>query len=321
MNRVQSFVMMLFFVPVLALAQAFPTKQVRLVVPFSAGGAADTVARALGVRLGEVLGQPIVIDNRAGGLGAIGADIVAKSAPDGYTLLMAVSPPHTTFPFFIKNVPFDNIKDFTPIVVIGTLPQAIAVHPSLPVNSLKELIAYAKQNPGKLSYGTAGIGSAQHLGGLLLGQSAGIDIVHIGYKGGSQALNDLLGGQVPVGIVTLSNVIVHARAGRVRLLAMLEAERAKGAPEVPTVAEAALPDYSVPDTWIGVVGPARLPTPIVGQLNEAVVKALKFPDVRARLDAGGFELKSATQREFADSISKSYEIYQKIVKDAGIKPE
>ena len=307
--------------PLLTFAQTYPNKPVRLVVPFAAGGAADTVARATGNRISEALGQPVVIDNRAGGLAAIGSDVVAKASPDGYTLLLAVSPPHTIFPLLIRNLPFDNIKDFTPIAIIGTLPQVIAVHPSLPVNSLKELIEYAKKNPGKLSFGTSGVGTAQHLGGLHLNKMAGIDLQHIGYKGGGQAINDLLGGQVPIGILTLSNVIVHARTGKLKLLAMLEAQRAKGAPEIPTVAEAGVPGFAIPDTWIGLMGPAHLPAPIAGQLNAAVTKALEFSDVRSRLDAAGFEVRIATQQSFADSIAKSYGVYQKIVSDAGIKPE
>ena len=314
-------ILALLFSPLFAFAQAYPSKPVRLVVPFAAGGAADTVARATGNRISEALGQPVVIDNRAGGLAAIGSDVVAKASPDGYTLLLAVSPPHTIFPLLIKNLPFDNIKDFTPIAIIGTLPQVIAVHPSLPVNSLKELIEYAKKNPGKLSFGTSGVGTAQHLGGLHLNKMTGIDLQHIGYKGGGQAINDLLGGQVPIGILTLSNVLVHARTGKLKLLAMLEAQRAKGAPEIPTVAEAGVPGFAIPDTWIGLMGPAHLPAPIAGQLNAAVTKALEFSDVRSRLDAAGFEVRIATQQSFADSIAKSYVVYQKIVTDAGIKPE
>jgi tripartite-type tricarboxylate transporter receptor subunit TctC len=321
MNTIRFSAAAFLAVSMLASAQTYPSKPVRLVVPFAAGGAADTVARAVGDRLSQTLGQPVVIDDRGGGGATIGADIVAKAAPDGYTLLMAVSPPQTTAAFFLKNVPYDNIKDFTPIALIGTLPQVIAVHPSLPVHTLRELIDYAKKNPGKLSFGTSGIGTAQHLGGLQLNKMAAIDLQHIGYKGGSQAVVDLLGGQIPIGIVTLSNVIDHARAGKLRMIAVLEAQRAKAAPEVPTVAEAGLPGYAIPDTWIGLVGPARLPAPIVGQLNRAVGAVLEFPDVRSHMDTAGFEVRGATQEAFAESIPKSYAIFQKIVNDAGIKPE
>jgi tripartite-type tricarboxylate transporter receptor subunit TctC len=321
MNALRILLIGLLLAPLLALAQAYPTKPVRLVVPFATGGAADTIARAAGNRISEALGQPVVIDNRAGGLATIGSDIVAKAAPDGYTLLLAVSPPHTTSPFFVKNLPFDNIKDFTPIAIIATFPQAIVVHPSFPAQSLKELIDYVKKNPGKVSFGTSGTGTAQHLGGLQLNKATGMDMQHIGYKGGAQATNDLLGGQIPVAILTLSNVIGHARAGKLRLIAMMESTRSKAAPEVPTVAEAGVPGFATPDTWIGLMGPARMSAPLIRQLNGVVTKSLEFPDVRSRLEAAGFEVGVATQEAFAESIAKSYGVYQKIVNDAGIKPE
>ena len=321
MKAIRLTALSLLLAPVLALAQAYPSKPVRMVVPYSAGGATDTVARAVGNRLSEALGQQVVIDNRGGASGMIGSDIVAKAAPDGYTLLLTVGPPHSAFPFFMKNVPFDTVKDFTPIIVVGTAPQAIVVHPSLPVTSLKGLIDYSKKNPGKLSYGTSGVGSSQHMGGLLLNRAAGTDMVHVAYKGGAPALNDVLGGQIPVAIVILSNVITHVRAGKLHLLAVLEAQRAKAAPDTPTVAEAGVPGYAVPDTWIGLVGPARLPEAIVNQVNAAVVKALGFADVRARLEAAGFEVRGNTPKEFADGIAKGYETYRRIATEAGIKPE
>jgi tripartite-type tricarboxylate transporter receptor subunit TctC len=321
MHALRILLISLLLAPLTALAQAYPAKPVRLVVPFATGGAADTIARAAGNRISEALGQPVIIDNRAGGLATIGSDIVAKAAPDGYTLLLAVSPPHTTSPFFVKNLPFDNIKDFTAIAIIATFPQAIVVHPSFPAHTLKELIDYVKKNPGKVSFGTSGTGTAQHLGGLQLNKAAGMDMQHIGYKGGAQATNDLLGGQIPVAILTLSNVIGHARAGKLRLIAMMESTRSKAAPEVPTVAEAGVPGFATPDTWIGLMGPARLPAPIIRQLNSAVTKSLEYPDVRSRLEAAGFEVGVATQETFAESISKSFSVYQKIVNDAGITPE
>ena len=321
MKAIRLTVMSLLLAPLLVLAQAYPSKPVRIVVPYPAGGTTDTAARAVGNRLSEVLGQPVVIDNRTGASGIIGSDIVAKAAPDGYTLLLTVGPPHSAFPFFMKNVPFDTVKDFTPIIVVGTAPQAIVVHPSLPVTSLKGLIDYSKKNPGKLSYGTSGVGSSQHMGGLLLNRAAGTDMVHVAYKGGAPALNDVLGGQIPVAIVILSNVITHVRAGKLHLLAVLEAQRAKAAPDTPTVAEAGVPGYAVPDTWIGLVGPARLPEAIVNQVNAAVLKALGFADVRARLEAAGFEVRGNTPKEFADGIAKGYETYRRIATEAGIKPE
>ncbi|MBI4290167.1 MAG: tripartite tricarboxylate transporter substrate binding protein [Betaproteobacteria bacterium] len=308
-------------VPLLAFAQAYPSKPIRMVVPYAAGGATDTVARAVGQSLSETLGQPVVIDNRGGAGGRLGSDIVAKAAPDGYTLLLTVGPPHGVYPLFLKPVPFDTIKDFTPIIIIGTAPQSIVVNASLPVHSLKELIDYAKKNPGKLSYATTGVGSSQHIGGVMLNRAAGIDLVHVAYKGGAPALNDVLGGQVGVGIVILSNVLPHVRSGRLRLLGVLEAQRPKASPETPTIAEAGVPGYAVPDTWIGAVGPAKLPAAIVNQVNAAVRKSIALPEVSARLAAAGFEVKGNTPQEFDQQLRRAFETYRKIVTDAGIKPE
>ena len=196
---------------------SYPSKVVRIVVPVAAGGGVDTVARALGNHLAETLGQPVIVENRSGANTIIGTDFVAKSAPDGYTLLLNTGPPHGAFNFFTKNLPFDPIADFTPITMVGTAAQALVVHPSLPVGSVKELIDYAKKNPGKLSFGTSGAGTSQHLGGALLNRMAGIDIEHVAYKGGAQALNDVLGGQIPVAMLILSNVQTHVRSGKLRL--------------------------------------------------------------------------------------------------------
>ncbi len=312
---------LLFALPIVTHAQGYPSKPVRLVIPFAAGGAADTVARALGNRLSETIGQPVVIDNRPGGNAMIGTDAVAKAAPDGYTLLMAVGPPHSVFELFSKKVPFDSVRDFTPISVVGTAPQAIVLHPSVPATTLKEFIDYAKKNPGKVSFGTSASGSSQHLGGLLVNRVAGIDMVHVPYKGGAPALNDVLGGQIPVAILVLSNIIPHVKSGKLRVLATLEAQRATAAPEVPTMAEAGLTGHSLPDTWVGVVGPAKLPAPIVTQLHAAIIKALQFADVRARLEAAGFEVKGNTPQQFTAQVEKGFDIYKRIAADAGIQPE
>ncbi len=321
MRTFRSILIALLMAPLAALGQTYPSRPVRMVVPLSAGGMVDTVARAMGNRLSEALGQPVVIDNRAGAGGMIGADIVAKAAPDGYTLLFTAGPPHAVYPFFFKNVPFDTVGDFTPIIIVATSPMVLVVHPSLPVTSVKELIDYAKKNPGNLSYGTPGIGNPNHLGGLLLNRAAGIDMVHVAYKGGAPALNDLLGGQILVAMLGLSTVMPHVRSGKLRLLGVLEARRAKGAPDTPTIAEAGVPGYAVPDTWVGLLGPANLPAAIVNQVNAAVLKAISFADVRSRLEAAGSEAKGTTPQELADQVVKSYEIYGKIMTEAGFKPE
>ena len=321
MNTVRSMLFALLTAPLAALGQAYPAKPVRVVVPFAAGGLVDTVSRAIGNRLGEVIGQPVVIDNRGGGGGTIGADIVTKASPDGYTLMLSGGPPHGVYSLFIKNVPFDTIRDFSPIVIFGTAPQVLVVHPSFPANSVKELVEYAKANPGKLSYGTSGIGSPHHLGGLLLNRAAGIDLTHIAYKGGGPALTDVLGGQVPVAMLAMSTIVPHVKSGKLRLLAVLEAQRSKAMPDTPTIAETGYPGYAVPDTWLGLLGPANLPAPIIAQLNAAVLKAVGYPDVRARLETAGFEIKGNTPQEFSGVVARSQEVYSKIMTEAGIKPE
>ncbi|MSQ53110.1 MAG: tripartite tricarboxylate transporter substrate binding protein [Betaproteobacteria bacterium] len=321
MTTIRSMLLALMITPLVALGQAYPSKPVRVVVPFAAGGLVDTISRAIGSRLGEVIGQSVVIDNRGGGGGTIGADIVAKAAPDGYTLVLSGGPPHGVYSLFIKNVPFDTIRDFTPIVIFGTAPQVLVVHPSFPATSVRELVGYAKANPGKLSYGSSGIGSPHHLGGLLLNRTAGIDMVHIAYKGGGPALSDVIGGQVPVAMLAMSTIVPHVKSGKLRLLAVLEAQRSKAMPDTPTIAESGFPGYAVPDTWIGFLGPANLPAAIVAQLNAAVLKAVAYPDARSRLETAGFEIKGNTPQEFAEVVAKSQDIYSKIMTEAGIKPE
>jgi tripartite-type tricarboxylate transporter receptor subunit TctC len=321
MKAFRSILIALLMAPLAALGQGYPNKPVRVVVPYSAGGVMDTLARTMSKRLSEALGQPVVIDTRAGAGGMIGADMVAKAAPDGYTLVFTAGPPHAMYSFLLKNVPFDTVNDFSPIVMIGTSPRSVVVHPSLPVTSVKELIDYAKKNPSKLSYGTPGVGTGPHIAGLMLNRAAGIDMVHIPYKGGASALNDVIGGQIPVAMLSLSTVMPYVRSGKLRLLGVLDAQRAKALPDMPTIAEAGVHDYAIPDTWVGLLGPANMPPAIVGQINAAVLKAITFPDVRSRLDEAGFEVKGTTPQRFADHVMKSFETYGMIMTEAGIKPE
>lgn len=303
-----------------ASAQPYPTKPIRVVVPYPPGGAGDTVARAIGQKLGEFFGQPVIVDNRPGAQTVIGADIVSRSAPDGYTLLLTFNA-HHILPFFSKNVPFDSVRDFTPVVVVARAPNVVAVHPSLPVTSMRELVEYARKNPGKLNYATPGAGTSDHLAGELLRIIAKIDLVHVPYKGGSPALNDLLGGQIQMGILVISTVLPHARSGKVRALGVIEDTRAKAAPEIPTIAEAGIAGYAVPDTWVGFLGPAGLPSSIVSRFHEAVTKTIAVAEVRSRLEASGFEVAPKTPEEFAVAIARSVQVYRKITTDAGIRPE
>lgn len=305
-----------------ALGETYPAKPIRLVIPWTAGGGADIIGRPIAQKLSEAMGQPVIVENRPGASGVIGTGLVAKSPPDGYTLLLTFDPPHNTTPLFSKSVPYDTVKDFTPIILVVTGPQVVVVHPSFPVHSMRELVAYAKSNPGKISYGTAGRGTGQHIAGELLAFAAGIDMVHVPYKGGAPAvLNDLLGNRIPMAILTLSGVKAHIRAGKLRALGVAEATRPKAAPEIPTIAEAGITGYAAPYTWIGFLGPAGLPRPIVHRVNSEVLKAINAPDVRAKIEGVGFEVYGNTPEQFERTIAESVSVYRKLAADAHIEAE
>ncbi len=224
-------------------------------------------------------------------------------------------------PFLSKNVRYDPVKDFTPITIVGKAPQALFVNAALPVHSVRELIEYVKKNPGKVSFASPGAGTSQHLGGELLNHAAHLDMTHVPYKGGAQALTDVVGGQVPVGILIYSNIKQYAAAGKVRVLAVIESTRAKAAPEVPTIAEAGVAGFAVPDTWIGIMGPAGLPPALVSRLDAEIAKAANAPAVRTRLEGAGFEVAVVPAVEFAPIGPKITEMYRAIITTAGIKPE
>lgn len=308
--------------PQVALGQPYPSKPIRLVIPWAPGGGGDLVGRPIAHKLSELMGQPVIVENRPGASGVIGASVVAKAEPDGYTLMLTFDPPHNTTPLFSKNVPYDTVKDFTPIILVVTGPQVVVVHPSFAVHSMTELVAYAKGHPGKISYGTAGRGTGQHLAGELLAFAAGIDMVHVPYKGGAPAvLNDLLADRIPMAILTLSGVKGHIQAGKLRALGVVEAKRPKAMPSIPTISEAGVSGYAAPYTWIGFLGPAGLPQPIVKRLNAEVRKAINAPDVRARIEGIGFEVYGNTPEEFERTIAESVKVYRKLAADARIEPE
>jgi tripartite-type tricarboxylate transporter receptor subunit TctC len=310
----------LIALPLAASAQAYPSRTVRLVVPYAAGGGVDTVARALAQDLGEALGGTVIVDNRPGANSMIGTEYVAKSAADGYTLLVTLVS-HYAMPFLARNLPYDPVKDFAPITILGKAPQSLLVNAGVPVTSVAELIAYVKKNPGKVSFATSGAGTSQHLGGELLNVMAKLDMVHVPYKGGGPAMNDLLGAQVPVALLLMSNALPHARAGRIRILGVIESRRARAAPEVPTLAEAGVPGFAVPDTWIGIMGPAGLPPNIVSRVDAELARVIERPAVRGRLEAAGFEVNVVQTAEFTRSAVPTTEAYRKITSDAKIKPE
>ena len=302
-----------------ASAQGYPTKPVRLVVPYAPGGGVDTVARALGQELREALGAPLVIDNRPGANSIIGTEHVAKSPADGYVLLATVGTHYAT-PFLAKNVSYDPVKDFTPITVIGRAPQVLAVHASVPAKTVSEFLDYVRKNPGKVSFATSGGGTSQHLGGELLNSMANLDMLHVPYKGGGPALNDLVGGQVPAAILIMSNVLPHGKSGKIRMLGVIESKRAKAASDVPALGET-VKGFAVPDTWIGILGPAGLPPEVVNKVNAAVVRVAAEQTVQTRLEAAGFEVGLVQAPEFAKLASETSNAYRRITTDAKITPE
>jgi len=311
----------LLLAPVLAWAQAYPSQPIRIIVPFPAGGGGDTIARPIAQQMSESMGQPVIVDNRAGASAMIGSEMVARAAPDGYTLLLTFDPPHNTTPYIVQKVPYDTVKDFTPIIMVVKAPQTLVVNAGVPATTLKEFIGYVQKNPGKVFYGTAGKGTAQHFGGELLNQAADIEMVHVAYKGTPPVITDLLAGRIQASISVLSNVKAHVQAGKLRALAVLESSRASTAPELPTVAEAGVPNFRMPITWIGFLGPANLPKPIVNRIHSEVVKAANKPSVRAHFEKLGFDLILNSPEEMAEVIARSVQTYKEIATKANIRPD
>jgi tripartite-type tricarboxylate transporter receptor subunit TctC len=297
--------------------QVFPAKAIRIISPFAAGGGNDTVLRILAPKLTESLKQQIIIDTRAGANGVIGTDIAAKSAPDGYTLVLIPSG-HTVNATLNSKLPYDSIRDFTTVTLVGTSPLVLAVHPSVPARSVKELIAVAKARPGQLTYGSAGVGSSGHLAGAMFDTLTGTTMVHVPYKGMSLALTDVMGGQVSMTFGTSASVVQHLKSGRLRGLAVTGARRSPALPDLPAVAEAGVPGYEA-SLWYGIVGPARIPREIVERLHAEFVAALKLADVRERLASQGVEAQSTTPDEFSRILVADIERWARVIKRAGVK--
>ena len=301
-----------------ALAQSYPTKPIRLIVPFPPGGAVDYYARAVQNRLQETLGQPILIENRSGAGGMVGADLVVKAAPDGYTLLVGNIASLAMNVGLYSKMTYDPRKDLTPIVRTVAVNYVMTVHPSVPARSVKELIDHAKANPGKLSYGSAGSGSAPHLATELLKQRAGIDMLHVPFKGGGPMVADLLGGQIHIVIADQANLMPHVKAGKLRALAVGTLERSASYPDIPTIAESGFPGFEA-RAWQGIAGPANLPADIVAQLNAAFAKAMAFPEVHQRLLDGGLDPITGTPEAFAAFIRSEIDKWSRVAKDVGAR--
>ena len=299
-------------------AQAWPTKPLRLVVPYLPGGATDLVSRMVAEPLGGALGQQVVVDNRPGATGTIAFDNVAKSTPDGYTLITTADS-LTLLPSVFKNITFDPRTSFAPIALMSTQPLVLAVHVSTPAASLKEFIALAKAKPGTLTFGSSGLGTSQHLAGELIKKITGIDMQHVGYKGGGQAIIELSGGQVSAAVLGSSTVIPQMKAGRVRILAVTSKKRSAALPNVPTLAESGLTGFDVYQ-WTAMLAPAKLPKPLIAKLSAAVTGVLKQPAVRAQLEAAGFEAQAGSPAEVEALIRDGIDQWGRLIKELKIDP-
>ena len=301
-------------------AESYPTRPIRFVVPFAPGGSSDAISRLVGSKLAEQLGHQVVLDNRAGGNGAIGTQIVAQAVPDGYTIGLAYIATLATNPAISGDVGYDPINDFAPVTQLTASANVLAVHPSVGANSIKELIALAKAKPGQLNYASGGIGTIGHLSAELLQHAAGIKLNHIAYKGSGQAVIDLLGGHVGIMFSGMAAVAGHAKAGKLKLLAVTGKERMTIAPDIPTIAESGYPGFEAVG-WFGLVAPARTPRTIVYRLNAETVKAANAPEVRERLTAVGFDVVTSTPEAFARYVRSEVVKWRALAKQMALKPE
>jgi tripartite-type tricarboxylate transporter receptor subunit TctC len=307
-----------FGAPASAQAPAYPTKPVRIVVPFPAGGATDILARAVAQKLTETWGQAFVVDNRPGAGGNIGSELVAKAAPDGYTLEMGTVGTHAINASLYAKMPYDHVKDFAPIILVAGVPNVLVVNPAVPVNSVQELIAYAKANPGKLNFASSGSGTSIHLSGELFKVMAGVQMTHIPYKGSAPALADLLGGQVQLMFDNLPPSLPQIKGGKLRALGVTSAARAPALPDTPTIAESGLPGFEA-SSWFGLLAPAGTPPAIIAKLNTEIAKWLASPEAREKLVAIGANIAGGTPEDFARHIQAETVKWAKVVKESGAK--
>ena len=303
-----------------AQAQEYPTRSIRLIVPFTPGGVTDTSARVVAERLAARLGQQVVVENRAGASGNIGTQQVAQAAPDGYTLVLGFDGTMVINPWVFPNISFDTVRDFVPVTKLGDATLIMVAHPGVPAKDMRELIALAKAKPGTLSYGTSGTGGTPHLAGELLNQRAGISLVHIPYKGGGQALGDVVGGQIPLVYTAIASAQQFVKSGRLKALGVSGAKRSPSLPDVPTFQESGLDGFVV-DSWVGVFAPAKTPRAIVDKLQRELAAVLAMPEVRERYATLGIEPVGNTSEQFGEQIRADLAKWEKVVKQANIRAE
>jgi len=320
MKRTALLIACLFAATTFVHAQNYPLRPLRMIVPTAPGGGTDFTGRLVAAKLSESLGQQVVVENRGGGGGSVGADNAAKSTPDGYTLLLGSIATHAVNPALYKKLPYDHLKDFAPVSLIGTVPNAMVVHPSVPVKSMQEFISYAKANPGKINYGSSGVGSPPHLSMELLRSMTSINLVHVPYKGAGPALADLLGGQVQAMCTSLAGLINFIKSGRVRALGVTTAKRNPQLPEVPTIVESGVPGYEV-TIWYAVFAPVATPKAIVQKLNAEMVKALNAPEMKERMALQGMDPAPSTPAELAAFVKAETVKWAKAAKDSGATAE
>ncbi len=300
-------------------ADVYPSKTIRLVVPFAPGGGSDIVARLLSPKMTEALGQTVVVDNRAGASANLGAAIVAKAAPDGYTLLLA-NANYTINPSLFKSLPFDPVREFAPVALLANVTNVLAIHPSIPAKSVKELISFAKAHPGQLNFASPGNGTSSHLAGELFRQVAKIEVVHIPYKGATPAITDLIAGQVSFTMASVLSVLPYAKQGRLRMLAVTTAKRSGALPDIPTISEAGLPGFEV-SNWYGILATGGTPRPAVDRLNSELARIARVPDLAEKLAAQGADPATGTPEEFERFIQAELKKWSAVVRSAGINPE
>ena len=306
--------------PLAASAQGYPSKPIRFVVPYPPGGPLDTIARLLGQKVAESVKQPVIVENKPGAGGNIGADFVAKAPADGYTILMGAVATHAINPTLYAKIPYDPVRDFSPITQVASTPNVLVVNPALPVSSVADLVAHAKANPGKLNFGSGSTGSAGHLAGELFKSLAGVEMTHIPYKGAAPAMQDLIGGQIQLMFDNMASSLTQVRAGRVKALAVTTAKRSSLAPELPTVAESGLAGFDI-STWFGIFAPAGTPREAVARLHAEFTRALAAPDVREKMINLGAEPVGNTPAEFATYIRAEADKYARVIKASGARAD